>query len=61
MGCAWTGSNPDKPTWVAIKGTIFDVSNNKAYKEKGNYAGAIYHSPSLSSSLVSSWRARPTG
>ncbi|KIW91159.1 uncharacterized protein Z519_08054 [Cladophialophora bantiana CBS 173.52] len=37
------GTNPDKPTWVAIKGTIFDVSKNKAYGEKGQYHGMGYH------------------
>jgi len=40
---AQTGSNPDKPTYVAIKGTVFDVSKNSAYGEKGSYRGA--HSP----------------
>ncbi|EXJ71358.1 uncharacterized protein A1O5_05165 [Cladophialophora psammophila CBS 110553] len=37
------GTNPDKPTWVAIKGIIFDVSKNKAYGEKGQYHGMGYH------------------
>jgi len=31
------GTNPDKPTWVAIKGTVFDVSKNAAYRPGGNY------------------------
>ncbi|ETI21868.1 hypothetical protein G647_05937 [Cladophialophora carrionii CBS 160.54] len=31
------GTNPERPTWVAIKGTVFDVSKNPAYKEKGQY------------------------
>jgi len=31
------GTDPEKPTWVAIKGTVFDVSKNQAYKEKGQY------------------------
>jgi len=31
------GTNPEKATWVAIKGTVFDVSKNQAYKEKGQY------------------------
>ncbi len=35
-----TGTNPDKPTYVAIKGTVFDVSKNSAYGEKGQYHGA---------------------
>lgn len=33
------GTNPERPTWVAIKGTVFDVSKNQAYKEKGQYHG----------------------
>lgn len=33
------GSNPDYPTYVAIKGTIFDVSGNKAYGPDGSYKG----------------------
>ncbi|KIV78605.1 hypothetical protein, variant 1 [Exophiala sideris] len=43
------GTNPDKPTYVAIKGTVFDVSKNTAYGEKGSYRGA--HRPVLSSLL----------
>lgn len=35
-----TGTNPDKPTYVSIKGTVFDVSKNAAYAEKGQYHGA---------------------
>jgi membrane-associated progesterone receptor component len=31
--------NPDKPTLVAIKGTVFDVSRNDAYGPKGQYHG----------------------
>lgn len=33
------GSDPDKPTYVAIKGVVFDVSRNKAYQAGGSYAG----------------------
>ena len=33
------GSDPEKPTWVAIKGTVFDVSGNKAYQPGGQYHG----------------------
>ncbi|KAK5946626.1 hypothetical protein PMZ80_000769 [Knufia obscura] len=32
------GSDPDKPTYVAIKGVVFDVSRNKAYQAGGSYA-----------------------
>ncbi|KAK3111817.1 hypothetical protein LTR53_012543 [Teratosphaeriaceae sp. CCFEE 6253] len=31
------GSSPDYPTYVAIKGTVFDVSGNKAYGPEGSY------------------------
>lgn len=31
------GKNADKPIYVAIKGTVFDVSHNKAYQEGGTY------------------------
>ncbi|KAF7507107.1 hypothetical protein GJ744_010920 [Endocarpon pusillum] len=31
------GSDPSKPTLVAIKGTVFDVSGNDAYGPKGQY------------------------
>jgi hypothetical protein len=34
-----TGTNPDYPTYVAIKGTVFDVSGNKAYGPEGSYKG----------------------
>ena len=33
------GSDPSKPTLVAIKGTVFDVSGNEAYAPKGQYHG----------------------
>jgi hypothetical protein len=33
------GTNPDYPTYVAIKGTIFDVTGNKAYGPEGSYKG----------------------
>ncbi len=39
------GTHPDKPTWVAIKGTVFDVSKNAAYQEKGQYHGGVYSPP----------------
>ena len=33
------GTNEGHPTYVAIKGTVFDVSANKAYAPKGSYHG----------------------
>jgi len=38
-----TGTNPDYPTYVAIKGTVFDVSGNKAYGPEGSYKGTFKH------------------
>jgi membrane-associated progesterone receptor component len=35
------GNTPGKPTLVAIKGTVFDVSKNDAYGPKGQYHGKI--------------------
>ena len=35
----YAGTNEDHPTYVAIKGTVFDVSANKAYAPKGSYHG----------------------
>lgn len=37
------GTNPDKPTYVAIKGVVFDVSRNKAYQPGGSYSGMDIH------------------
>jgi len=34
-----TGSEPNLPTYVAIKGRVFDVSGNAAYAPKGQYHG----------------------
>lgn len=33
------GTNEGYPTLVAIKGTVFDVSGNKAYGPEGSYKG----------------------
>jgi membrane-associated progesterone receptor component len=33
------GTDSSKPTYVAIKGTVFDVSGNAAYGVKGQYHG----------------------
>ena len=34
---ACNGTDSSKPTLVAIKGTVFDVSGNKSYMEGGPY------------------------
>ena len=34
-----SGTNADYPTYVAIKGTVFDVTGNKAYGPEGSYKG----------------------
>lgn len=34
-----TGTDPNRPTLVAIKGTVFDVSRNAAYGPSGQYRG----------------------
>ncbi|KAI1616017.1 cytochrome b5-like heme/steroid binding domain-containing protein [Exophiala viscosa] len=47
------GSNPDKPTYVAIKGTVFDVSKNTAYGEKGSYRVFAGKDPSRALALSS--------
>ena len=39
MLIALAGSDEDQPIWVSIKGTVFDVSKNSAYKKGGNYHG----------------------
>ncbi|KAI5279962.1 hypothetical protein KEM54_003886 [Ascosphaera aggregata] len=31
------GSDPSRPTYVAIKGVVFDVSRNPMYKSDGSY------------------------
>ncbi|KIW52541.1 hypothetical protein PV05_08171 [Exophiala xenobiotica] len=47
------GTNPDKPTYVAIKGTVFDVSKNSAYGEKGQYHVFAGKDPSRALALSS--------
>jgi cytochrome b involved in lipid metabolism len=37
------GTDPSRPTLVAIKGSVFDVSKNAAYAPGGQYHG-MYHS-----------------
>lgn len=34
-----TGTDPNRPTLVAIKGVVFDVSRNSAYGASGSYRG----------------------
>lgn len=34
-----TGTDPSRPTYVAIKGIVFDVSKNSAYRPDGPYHG----------------------
>lgn len=36
-----TGTDPNRPIYVAIKGIIFDVSRNSAYHVNGSYHGAF--------------------
>jgi cytochrome b involved in lipid metabolism len=43
-----SGTNPDYPTYVAIKGTVFDVTGNKAYGPEGSYKGMSRHDVSHS-------------
>jgi len=41
--CIPLGLNPDTPTYVAIKGKVFDVSGNKSYGPEGPYKGMCGH------------------
>lgn len=36
-----TGNDPNRPTLVAIKGTVFDVTRNAAYGPSGQYRGKL--------------------
>lgn len=47
------GTDPSKPTYVAIKGTVFDVSKNAAYAEKGQYHVFAGKDPSRALALSS--------
>lgn len=38
------GSSSDKPTYVAIMGTVFDVSGNDAYAPNGSYHSMAFFS-----------------
>jgi hypothetical protein len=35
------GKHEGFPTYVAIKGTVFDVTGNKAYGPEGSYKGGV--------------------
>lgn len=37
-----TGTDPSRPTLVAIKGTVFDVTRNAAYGSSGQYRGKLF-------------------
>lgn len=37
--CCAAGSDPSRPTLVAIKGIVFDVTRNPAYSASGQYRG----------------------
>jgi membrane-associated progesterone receptor component len=37
-----SGTDPNRPTLVAIKGTVFDVSKNAAYAVGGQYHGILF-------------------
>jgi hypothetical protein len=39
------GSDPSRPTLVAIKGTVFDVTRNAAYGASGQYRGEFSMRP----------------
>jgi predicted heme/steroid binding protein len=47
------GTDPERPTWVAIKGTVFDVSKNNAYKKGGQYQVFAGKDPSRALALSS--------
>lgn len=47
-----SGTDPSRPTYVAIKGTIFDVSKNAAYAPGGQYHGKHIPSPYIFSSNI---------
>lgn len=37
----FTGTDPNRPTLVAIKGIVFDVTRNQAYSPSGQYHGKL--------------------
>lgn len=47
------GSDPSYPTYVAVKGTVFDVSGNTAYAPKGSYHVFAGKDPSRALALSS--------
>ena len=46
------GTSSEHPTYVAIKGTVFDVSGNSAYAPKGGYHGERGQPARLNPSLT---------
>ena len=46
------GTNPDLPVYVAIKGSVFDVSGKDSYAPKGAYHGQWRLHLSLTSTLL---------
>lgn len=38
----FAGTDPNRPTLVAIKGIVFDVSRNQAYSPTGQYRSCLY-------------------
>jgi hypothetical protein len=51
--CSFTGTDPSKPTLVAIKGTVFDVTGNASYDPvKGPYRGMHHPQPLLPQSYL---------
>lgn len=49
-----TGSDPSRPTLVAIKGTVFDVTRNAAYGATGQYRGESSMPPTYAGSRLRS-------
>jgi hypothetical protein len=55
----FAGTDPSRPTLVAIKGIVFDVSKNPAYGPNGQYHGKSIPFPmrcKTSAGLVCTWR-----
>lgn len=57
------GTDPNLPTYVAIKGRVFDVSGNAAYALKGQYHGMrrpFFLGPVLEKRTQQTWREQRT-
>jgi hypothetical protein len=48
------GTDPNRPTLVAIKGVVFDVTRNPAYGASGSYRGeySIYFMNSITTRIL---------